>query len=215
MNVEETKRFYKLHLIRSRIKNGLILFTLRNLLVRLGLDLGAYYWVLEGNKKCIPPKIKDDINIYSIHFLTLDDVIYITNSTSLNANSLLKGFSEGQLCLGLKHGEQLAAFMFIELNTFTFKHRLFKLSSSEAYLLNMYTYEAYRGKNLAPYLRYHSYGHLKNQGRDTIYSITEYFNKSSIKFKEKLKAQPLRLYFYIILFKKYHWDFLLKDYSKL
>ena len=100
-----------------------------------------------------------------------------------------------------------------KLNDFGNKGRLFKLKDNEALLVNMYTFQSFRGKNLAPYLRYHSYEFLNKQGRDTFYSISDYFNKSSIKFKEKLKAKPLKLYFHIILFKKYHWDFLLKKYT--
>jgi hypothetical protein len=76
----------------------------------------------------------------------------------------------------------------------------------------MYTFEAYRGKNLAPYLRYHSYKLLEDQGIDKLYSISAYFNKSSLKFKQKLNAQHLQLLLHVGLFKRFHWNYTLKTY---
>ncbi len=103
--------------------------------------------------------------------------------------------------------------MLIELNDFNYNREKFQLKSNEAYLFHMYTIEAHRGKNLAPYLRYQSYLMLRDMGRNKIYSITQYFNKSSKRFKKKLNARNLQLFMYIILFKKYHYHFLIKTYD--
>ena len=127
-------------------------------------------------------------------------------------DELVKGFNNGQLCIGLEHEKNIAAYTFVELNDFTFNYRTFELKNNEAYLLNMWTFHGYRGRNLAPYLRYKSYQLLKEQGRDVKYSITNYFNKSSIKFKNKLNSKHLKFYLSIVLFKKYHWNFKLKEY---
>jgi DNA modification methylase len=103
--------------------------------------------------------------------------------------------------------------MFIEFNDFEVNGRTFEIKPNEAYLLNMWTFHGYRGRNLAPYLRYESYKLLNKRGRTFKYSITDYFNKSSIKFKNKLNAKHLYLYLSIVLFRKYKWNFTLKKYE--
>ena len=115
--------------------------------------------------------------------------------------------------IGLKHKGEIAAFMIIVLGDFNYHKKVIRLNKNEAYLTHMYTFEEHRGKNLAPYLRYQSYLNLRDQGKDMIYSITQYFNTSSKRFKRKLNARNLQLYMYIILFKKYHYHFLLRNYD--
>lgn len=103
--------------------------------------------------------------------------------------------------------------MMIELNDFKYHRKTFHIKENEAYLFHMYTFEAHRGKNLAPYLRYQSYLMLKEMGKDRIYSITQFFNKSSKRFKKKLNSRNLKLYMNIILFKNFHYHLLLKNYN--
>lgn len=212
MKVQEKNKLYIVYFIWNRIQNGLFIFSARNLLARFGFDVGAYYLVQEAIIKCPPPKIKGNFDDYKLKFLTIEDAKEIDNTLG-PSSKLVRTLKNGQLGIGLKYNDQLASHMTIKLNDFEVKHRPFKLKDNEALLLNMYTYESFRGKNLAPYLRYESYKFLKKQGRDTFYSISDYFNKSTIKFKDKLKAKPLKLYFYIILFKKFHWDFILRKYT--
>ena len=214
MKIKEKSKFYKLHVVRNRIKYGLVLFTLRNLLTRIGLDIDPYYWVQEGMEECEEPRIRGNSEDYRIELINADEVKVMDNILGLSAKELKKNINKGQLCVGLKHNAEIAALMFVGLHSFVLNHRSFELKANEAYLLNMYTFESYRGKNLAPYLRYHSYELLKKQGRNTLYSITAFFNTPSTKFKKKLNAKHLRLYMYLGLFKKYHWNFLLKEYSK-
>lgn len=195
-------------------KNGLLLFGIRNRLALLGIDIRPYYWVQEETKKCTEPIIKGNSNEYSFRYLNSDEVTLIAgNVPRILRNELIRGFNNGQTCLGLIHKNNIAAFMLIELNEVVFNKRTFKLKDNEAYLLNMWTFHSYRGKNLAPYLRYQSYQMLKEQGRVIKYSITEYFNKSSIKFKKKLNSKHHKLYLSIVLFKKYYWNFTLKEYN--
>ncbi len=103
--------------------------------------------------------------------------------------------------------------MFIELKDFVESHKLFPLKENEAYLYYMHTMEEYIGKNLAPYLRYKSYELLDKIGRSLKYSVTDYFNKSSLKFKKKLNSKHLKLYLHLKLFQKYNKHILLKRYS--
>jgi hypothetical protein len=78
------------------------------------------------------------------------------------------------------------------------------LKSNEAYLTDMFTVEGFRGKNLAPFLRYKSYEMLKEMGRDTFYSISISFNTPAVRYKEKLEAKKVNLILLIQLFRKFH-----------
>lgn len=206
--ISTLKKYYKI------IKNGLFLFGLRNRLAKIGLDFRPYYWLEEEFLPCEVPQIKGDITKYKLRYLSLDEAKLINQRKSeTDYNNMVRGMQNGQLCVGLERDNEIVAYMFIELNDFEFNKRVFKLKSNEAYLLNMWTMYAYRGRNLAPFLRYKTYRLLEEQGRDVKYSITEYFNKSSIKFKNKLNSKNHYLYLSIVLFKKYTWNFTLKKYS--
>ena len=89
---------------------------------------------------------------------------------------------------------------------------MFPLKDDEAYLCSAVTFRAYRGKNMAPFLRYELYKHLNQIGRTNFYSITEFFNTSAQKFKEKLGAKPIKLGLYVGLFNRWQWSITLKKY---
>lgn len=215
MGLEKQQKNYTIALIRNRFKNGLVLYSLNNLLTRTGIDINLYYWVREGSVDFDAPKIKDKDTHYTFQFLELEDVEALRSlKMRYNKSELIEGIKNGQKCIALKDADNLAALMFIEYNSFKFKGKDFTLGQEDAYLLNMYTLNEYRGKNLAPYLRYKSYELLKEAGKKNLYSITEYFNYSSRKFKEKLKAQHISLYLNIVLFKKKYWTFKLRDFKK-
>lgn len=127
-----------------------------------------------------------------------------------SVEGLLAYYNAGQRCLGLKYKDELASFMFINLTECDFTPQIIPLKNDEAYLAYMYTMKAFRGKNLAPYLRYKSYEILKKMGRNKIYSVSIYFNSSALRYKEKLNAKNLKLALYIEIFKKIKWRFNLK-----
>ena len=87
------------------------------------------------------------------------------------------------------------------------------LMEDEAYLFGAATFPAYRGKDLAPYLRYKLYEHLYRMGRTKVYSITLALNYPAMRFNEKLQAKPLRLGLYICLFRKCRFDITLREYG--
>ncbi len=215
MEVIEKPKISRIKWLWNIARHGLVLHGITNRLVRIGIDIAPYYWEHEGISEYDPPEIKGNPLEYSIKYLNLEEVTLISVSVpGFHKEEILDGFINGQLCVGLMRQNECAAYMFIELNDFIFKNRTFKLADNEAYLLNMWTFDAYRGMNLAPFLRYQCYLLLNDMGRDTTFSITAYFNKSSIRFKKKLNAKHLKLYMYVGLFKKYHWNFLLKEYLK-
>jgi GNAT superfamily N-acetyltransferase len=114
---------------------------------------------------------------------------------------LLKRLEEGKKCLGMKHRNELVGFTWIAYETYGYRNRQIPLKANEAYLFDAYTLEDYRGKGIAPYLRYRVYMYLAELGRNRFYSVTEYLNVTSIRFKEKLGARSKELYLYVQLFK--------------
>ncbi len=216
MIIAERNKFYKLQLIWSRIRHRLVFLSFRNLISRVGIDIEPYYWVKEGSIEFIPPIIKGNQLEFSLKKLNLaetKEALLNSSGMSSHIEKLKDNFENGQSCIALVHEDKIAAYMFIETNNFVYKHKNIILKEDEAYLLNMYTFESYRGKNLAPYIRYKSYEILNKQGINNIYSITQYFNKSSKKFKDKLNARNLNLFLSIELFNIWHKHFLIKSYK--
>ncbi|GGD23548.1 GNAT family N-acetyltransferase [Hyunsoonleella pacifica] len=201
---------------RDIINNGLFLFGVRNKLASIGLNFNPYYWVEEEVSFCEEPKIKDDVDKYLVEFLSVDEFKSLSILHSVDdREKMIKGFEKGQLCVGLKCDNEVAAYTFVEPNDFEYRGRAFKLKPNEVYLFNMWTFHKYRGRGLAPYLRWQTYRLLEEEGMDVKYSITNYFNKSSIKFKNKLNTVNHKLYLGIVLFKKFRWNFTLKHYKRI
>ncbi|WP_149302989.1 hypothetical protein [Pareuzebyella sediminis] len=187
---------------------------MRNFLTRFGLDIAPYYWFKEEKNNGEPPKIKEGLENYTIALIPPSEVSVMDGVMGLSTSFLIKNMERGQVCIGLRVADRIATLLFIDPNDFTFKHRNFHIEDGSGYLLNLYTFEDYRGNNLAAYLRYNCYDVLKHLNITTIYSITSYFNRSSIRVNEKINAKKLKLYLHIGLFKKWHWNFLLKDYER-
>lgn len=195
----------------GRVRNGLFLFTLRNYLTRFGLDIAPYYWESEG-LDCKELKIKGDLGDYEVVHIKAEEIGITHGLMGLDSDELKEEIRNGQLCMGLKYQNEIAAVVFAGFNDFTFKHRFFELKNNQAYISNLYTFEAHRGKNLAPFLRYQSYKVLKEKGVDEIFSITSYFNTSSLRANKKMGIEHLRLFLHIGLFKRFHWNYILRRY---
>lgn len=201
--MDEQSPFYRLKMIRSRAKNGLLLLTFRNALMRFGIDIDPYWICKEGLDLCPnPPGLKDDSSLYEMR--KIDDSVVREQYTLMgwNSSDLDQTLALDHLCYGLYREEELTAFMIARINQYVFKDKVFKLKANEAYLGGMYTFEKFRGRSLAPFLRYKCYEILSKDGYDTFYSITQYFNKSSARFKQKLNGCNQGLYLYLGLFKK-------------
>jgi hypothetical protein len=197
----------------SKIKHGLVLDTISNQLARIGIKIFPYYWVQEGINSTEVPEIRGIISDYTIEFIEAEEIKKIDeNLGTYSLEGLLAYFDAGKKCLGLKYKNELASFMFINLTECDFTSSNILLKNDEAYLAYMYTMKAFRGKNLAPYLRYKSYEILKKMGRNRIYSVSIFFNSSAVRYKEKLNAKNLKLLLYIEIFKRLKWRFTLKTY---
>ena len=204
---------YRIKWISNIIKHGLFWHGVRNNLAKIGLDFMPYYWVKEATSPVTPPGIRGEDKDFEISTFGETEINHIKNTIiGIEQKDLLADLKNGEICLGLKNNGEIAAYMFIKCKPFTFRKRKFHLNTSESYLHSMYTFEAYRGKNLAPYLRYQSYKYLEAKGITTFYSVSEYFNKSTIRFKKKLNSQPVKLFLSLVLFKKWTFNCTLKKY---
>ncbi len=144
--------------------------------------------------------------------LKTGDIISSSPEVPQTEDVLLKRLSEGCLCMGIKHKDEIAAYMWCNLRECDSPLIRFDLRSEEAYLMNARTFSSYRGKNLAPYLRIQLYRHVRQMGRTKFISITSYFNTPAQRFKKKLNAKPQKFYIWIKVFMKYERIILLKSY---
>ncbi len=207
---------YRIKWLWQIIKHGAFLLGVRNRLARIGLDFMPYYWVIEEAEPITPPVLRDNNpKDYEMSYFGSEELNIVHSKISgIGHKNLHQNIKDGQICVGLKKNDDIVAYMFIQTESFTFRGKTFHLSSDEAYLKDMYTFEEYRGKNIAPYLRYKTYLILKEKGINRKYSISEYFNKPTIRFKKKLNSQHLALFLSIRLFNRFTWNIRLKDFSQ-
>tara|TARA_R110002051_G_C8546627_1_gene472003 strand:- start:16 stop:660 length:645 start_codon:yes stop_codon:yes gene_type:complete len=214
MNVVKSKKISTFQRFWNVISNGLFFHGLKNRLARIGIEIIPYYWVMEEVEKCQEPQIKGNKTDFKLRNLNLEELILICKDIdNLILVDLKNNFEACDMCIGLEYHREIAAYMFVGLDGYTFKGKKLILKENEAYLYNMWTFHSFRGRNLAPYLRYKSYEMLNEMGRGTKYSITEYFNKSSIKFKNKLNSKHLKLFIYFELFGMIKKHYLIKSYT--
>jgi len=106
----------------------------------------------------------------------------------------------GKFCFGVKHEGRLVAKMWIDFDRINSVLYSRPLETDEAYLFDAFSDEAYRGQNLAPFLRMQCYAQAQAMGRNRIYSISDFTNTPARRFKAKLGVQDEALILYWQLF---------------
>lgn len=177
------------------------------------IQLMPYYIMEEfydDQKKLNVPLGKEDL---AIGILTRDDVELLGNhEESLETTEMLiRSFELGCLCFAVRYKGEIAAYSWCDLNYLSYKGRIVALKRDEAYLFNARTYKAFRGKNLAPYVRHELCKLLKKRGIERFFSVTIWSNTASMKFKQKLGAKPIELFLYVGFLKKFHMHFRLRN----
>lgn len=199
--------------ISAIIKHGLFWHGIRNNFARLGLDAMPYHWSKTTIQSAREPTIKADNLDLKFSVFGESEINFIkSNIIGIADKDLLDYFKNGETCIGLKHQDEIVAFLFIRKHSFYFRKRYFSLGENDSYLHSMYVFEKYRGKNIASYLRYQGFNLLAKENISTSYSISEYFNKSAIKYQRKSNSQPIKLYLSLILFRKKTMNFTLKTF---
>jgi hypothetical protein len=199
--------------IRQKFTHRLVLKYIFDRLAEVGFKVMPYYLVQEGlvNEEELEINPKLELCFSSVLEPSDIEATCAKPEVSFAVGQIQESVAMGCQCFGIRYNGDIAAYMWYNLREC---HPLsLPLGEDEAYLFNAYTFKEYRGKNLAPYLRYQLYQHLESIGRTRLYSITEFFNTSAIKFKKKLKVRSLRLCLLIGLFKRYEWNIPLKNYN--
>jgi hypothetical protein len=193
---------------------GLVLKYFLDRLGSIGIQITPYYWVLEGLNDNSLPKLTEHPDGLTFEFFGPQEMKIIGTIPGRAWNpekNLLFLLNEGKKCFGAKYRGEIAAFTWFDFNGNSCRTHKLRLNNREAYLFDMYTMKPFRGMDIAPYLRYRNYLVLREMGREQYYSISEFFNIPSIRFKKKLNAKILELRLDIKLFKKYYWNWKIKD----
>jgi len=179
-----------------------------------GLRIFPVYLVLEGLVDNDNREFSPDIDDYSLEFLGPEDMkeIAMLPDRKIAEEKLLQRLHRGMKCLGIKRREKIIAFTWSRSDEIEIDLKRIPLNPNEAYLFDTYTLAAFRGKGVAPYLRYKMYEALHNLGMNRLFSYSSYFNPAALKFKKKLNAKIIGLYLIIILFKKWCVDFEIKKF---
>jgi hypothetical protein len=183
-------------------------------LTKINIKITPYYLVLEGLFDKTLPQFETGFDAYEIYFLGSGDMkdIAVIPDQPRDEKDLIQMLNNGQKCLGAKMNNRLAAYTWCDLEECNLEWRRFKLAPDEAYLFDAYTLMDFRGKGIAPFIRYQLYKELSKLNRTKLYSISAYFNKQSINFKKKLNAQFVDLGIYVSVFKKFEFSYILKKY---
>jgi hypothetical protein len=178
------------------------------------IDVHPFYIVQEGLSEEDGVNVNPKLDPCNVLFLKPSEIKVISASPEVpqTEDVFLKRLSDGCLCIGIKHYDDIAAYMWCNLKECDSKLIRFNLSEDNAYLMDARTFSSYRGKNLAPYLRVQLYKHLRQMGRTKFISITSYLNTSAIRFKKKLNAKPYKFYVRIKFFMKFECVIPLKSY---
>jgi len=162
-------------------------------LSKTGLKIKPYYLMAEGLFGETIPHLEEGFPEFGLTYLGRDAMKLLASIPYrvFTEDQLLLRLEQGEKCYAAVHHNDIAAFTWYGTDRCHFWPHSFPLKSNEAYLFDAFTLNRYRGKSIAPYLRYQLYKELARQGRTELYSISERFNASSIKFKKKLKARIL------------------------
>lgn len=184
--------------------HGLMALTLLRWLSRLGIKIVPYY-LFEESKNFLSTDIKPLLDEpFETILLGRSDVELLKGLEKLSETpaDFSKLWNAGCSCIGLKGEGAILAYGWFDLLRCNYKYLSFALQGDEAYAFNFYTARHMRGRNIAPFLRTILYAYLESMGRNRIYSISEKFNTSAMKFKEKINAKPLCYYVYVNLFNR-------------
>ena len=200
----------------NKIQYGMVLQVLRDYLAKIGIEITPYYLLMEKPSDGASVEPQGDFSEYSLAFFGPDEIkvmATIPGREYILEEYMLSNLKKGKKCLGMKYKGQIACFTWFDFEECSFKGTKFSLKENEVYLFDLYTLKSFRGRNLAPYLRYHSYKILTSMGKDAYYSITEWYNRPSLRFKKKLDARFLKLRLNIELFGKYRRHWTVKNYG--
>ena len=195
------------------VKHGQVGKALLWRLSRIGVSVEIYYVFREKLDHVRIEDFTSNFSSYSMQRLGPDDMAMVADlEYSFARPALEKKLSAGHLCFGLMHENNLAAVLWCDLEECHHRPYRFKLAKNEGYIYAACTTERYRGKGLAPYLRYLVYCDLIGDGIDTFYSATDYYNKPALKLRHKLNFDLLKLCLHTQFRRKRQFNWVIRNY---
>ena len=202
--------------VKSSYKNGLIVMKCLQRLKKFGLTLELFYVHVDRNNDLhvLGETWEPMLEEYDSGFLHEEDMREVASSQDWQPEAmLLDRLQRGLKCFGVKHRGRIVSYLwcdFEEINAPCYK---MKLKKSEVHICHVYTLREYRGKGLAPFMRYQCYDALNDMGIEKFYSHCDAFNTPSMRYKEKMNVPVQKVGFYCALGDKYSWNWILKDYG--
>jgi GNAT superfamily N-acetyltransferase len=190
-----------------RLRNEPVSQLMLDGLGRLGLQLQPFYLFEEALPSGGVPAVDPELRNASIRLLEPGQIGLVTAMPwrGLDEATCAERLARGNGCLGLFIGERLAAFTWFDLEECNFEGWRMPLRPDEAYLFDAFTLTEWRGKGLAPYLRYRVYERLGQEGRNRFLSVSIRANRAAIRFKRKLGGRIIGRGFRVVLFGR--WSF--------
>ena len=203
--------------IWQKYQNGLVMQVILSYIADLGLFIDPYYIFQEHLSGDNHEKFKVEFEKCEATYLGPEDMKEIDriDGRETSETTLCERLTKGNKCFAVKIDGKIVGFTWCNFDVFDYPPNEFKLKENEAYLFDAYVLKAYRGLNIAPFMRYSLYRELDKMGRSVLYSTSGYFNTSAVRFKNKLGARVVRLLIYIQLGKRFHWHWKLKSYEKV
>ena len=178
----------------NSLRYGLWMQRIIRQLRRVGLDINLYYLIREGAQthEVVWPDLAVD---FPSELIAPEDLSAVAAFTDwVTVKGLQDRLDKGHLGVVLKHGDQVAGYAWADFDEVNDVDCNYVLQPGEVYLYDAFIAPDYRGHGLAPYLRFECYKRLRSAGKHTFYSISNYFNRPAIRFKQKLQAEIIRLY---------------------
>jgi hypothetical protein len=190
--------------IRSKFRHHLVLLWLTDRLVSWGFTFKLSYWIREIVGDTLPVGLKeedyDDFTFVELGYNDMEKVARDGEHSNLSLDYLQQTISKpGVKCFALKHRDQIACMTWFNFTECDCRFLQRPLKDKEVYCFEMFTMKSYRGRNLAPYLRFKAMNAVKALGAETFYSVSDYFNPPAIRFKKKMNAEFLELHLLIAL----------------
>ncbi|ANM31270.1 hypothetical protein ABI59_19375 [Acidobacteria bacterium Mor1] len=210
--------------IKKKFRYGMWGLMIQGNLARIGLKFAPYI-LFEENRElyetsgpdserrgCPVPRVEDP----APGFLERSDMAELASHRDYEYSNeqLLERMDSGNRCFGIRKDGKIIAWVWCNHHTCLHPPLRFPIQDHEAYFYDAFTIEEFRGKALSPYIRYQLYMFSEEFGRNTAYSVAEYYNTPAVRAQQRMGAIPLQLYFYMELFGRIRWNRLLKDYQK-
>jgi RimJ/RimL family protein N-acetyltransferase len=113
----------------------------------------------------------------------------------------LNEMKDGSRCIALIKDAGVVSYLWVSNKFIDYYNLKIPLKKNEAMLYFHVTKPEERGKGYAEILRAKVYDILREQGKDTFYSITDLENKPALRFKEKIGAEIVSTYKYVKFWK--------------